>query len=522
MVPARGLAVTLLLAAGAVADVAVPETGPVFRGSVEIREASGDALLGGTARPLREILVVERDDGKLVWTGSFERRVAGYRRIVHEGRRARLLEMLKEAHKAKDPELARRLLDLARAEGLSGKEEDVQRRRLENLEKRPGKRDEARSAELRRAAAALDAELPDLLLARAKADATGDALLLLREALRAKPDHAPALALLEDRAPKPHPFPDDRAWLDWNVTFERRGFALAPEDHPELKKARHYWRPDLLGLASAEILVLTPMRDMDGLREIVLRAHLACAALRDLFRTDAPLARPPGPILVYLETNEQNFREQLKRKVTNPLPPYFQFEHARWELDDDVTRVLWRDAKKDRNDLLYGSVFEICRHWLWSRNPRTSLAQTNARDPDIAGYWAEVGLPGLLAEARYDLDKGTIDLATGAEASRAYVRAHVRDLLPWSPFCLYGRHDLHIMNKGDVKRGEIRASALFGMQSTVVCQALLCADGGRRRAALADFVVHRYRGEQPKLAPTVAFGMTPEELGTAAVAWAAK
>jgi len=522
MVPARGLAVTLLAAALAAADVAVPETGPVFKGVIEVREASAEALLGGTARPLREILVVERDDGKLVWTSGFERRLAGYRRMVFEGRRARIIEMIKEATKARDAELARQLLDRARAEGFSGKEEDIQRRRVENLEKRPGKRDEARSAEVRKAAAALEDELPDLLLARAKGETGSDGLRLLREALRVRADHAPSLAVLEQRAPKPHPFPSPRIWLDWAIDFETRGFTFAPEDHPEMKKARHYWRPDLMGAASEEILVFTPVRDMLVLREVVLRCHIACATLRRLFQTDSPLARPKGPILVYLETNEENFKEQTDGRSTNPLPPYFRFAHARWDRDDDVTRILWRPAEKERSDLLYGAVHEIARHWLWSRNPRYSLADTNVADPDIAGYWAEVGLPGLLAEAPYDLDAGTADLAKGASNSRAYVRDHPKDLLPWGPFCLYGRHDFHIMNEGDVKRGAIWASQLFGMQSTVVCQALLCADGGRRQAALVDFYVHRRRGEQPKLAPATAFGMTAEELGAAAIAWAKK
>lgn len=522
MVSARGLAVVLLLAAGAAADVAVPEAGPVFRGGVEVHVEKGEALLGGAPRPLRELLLVERDDGRLVYSDGFDRRVAGYRRMAYEGHRDRLVELIREATKARDAELARRLLEQARAEGFSGKEEDIQRRRLENLEKHPGKRDETKSAELRRAAAALSSELPDLLLVRARNDSQGDTLRLLWEALRAKPDHEAALALLKERAPKPHPFPDDTAWLEWSVAFERRGFKLLPEDDVELKKARHYWRPDLFGFASAEIEVLTPLRDLEALREVALRAHLACAALRGMFRTDAPLARPGAPLLLYLETNEENFREQVKSPITNPLPPYFYFSHARWDFDEDVTRVLWSAAAKERNDLLYGVVHEIARHWLWSRNPRYSLAQINNANPDVAGYWAEVGLAALLAEANFDLDRDTVDLAAGAKASRSFVRDHTRDLFPWGAFCLFGRSDIHGMNKADVKRGDVWASYLFERQSTVACQCLLFADGGRRRAAFLDFLACRYRGEQPKLAPAIAFGMSADELGAAVVAWAAK
>ncbi len=508
------------MAAGA--DVAVPETGPVFRGEVRVVEEKGEAVLGDSARPLREILVVERDDGTLVWCDGFERRVAGYRRMVHEGRRARVVEMIKEATKAKDPELARRLLELARAEGFAGKEEDIQRRRVENLEKRPGKRDEAKASELRRAAAALDDELPDVLLARAKGDGKGDGLLLLREALREKPEHAGALAMLAAKAPKTQPFPDLRTWLDWAVEFERRGFSLVPDDHMELKKARHYWRPDLMGIASAEILVLTPLRDMEALKEVAIRAHLACAKLRELFATDKPLKRPEGPILVYLHSHKEDFRERLKHPVTNGLPPYFQFAYARFDPADDVTQILWLPTPKERNDILYGGTHCVVRHWLWTRNPRYSLADTNAADPDVAGYWAEAGLAGLVAEASFDVRGFGIDLAAGAPASRKFVREHARDLAPWGPFCLYGRSDLHMMNEGDVKRGDYWASYVFDRQAVVLCHYLCFADGGARRAAFLDFFVHRCRGDQPKLAPRVAFGMSAEEMGAAALAWAGR
>jgi len=522
MVPARAVRAVLFMAAVAGADVAVPETGPVFRGSVHVDEEKGEALLDDASRPLSEILLVEKDDGTLVWCDGFDRRAAGYRRLVYEEHRDRLVELIKAATKARDPELARRLLEQARAEGFSGKEEDIQRRRVENLEKHPGKRKDEQAEQVAVEAAALANELPDLLLARAKSDTKGDGPRLLREALRAKPDHEAALAMLKERARKPHPFGDDRIWLDWAIEFESRGFRLVPDDDLELKRARHYWRPDLIGVASPEVEVLTPLREMEPLREVALRAHLACAKLREMFRTDTPLLRPAGPILLYLEVNKDNFKEQQKSPVTNPLPPYFQFAHARWDLLDDITRVLWSPAAKERNDIRRGAVHEIVRHWLWSRNPRTSLAETNAADPNIAGYWAEVGLWALLADARYDLDGGRVDLEASGQASRAFVRDHAGDLLPWNAFFLYGRHDLHLMNKDDAQRAGVWASDLFEKQATTLCHYLLCSEGGKRRAAFLDFFVYRSRGVQPKLAPGVAFGMSADELGAAAVKWAAR
>jgi hypothetical protein len=522
MVPGRAVGAVLLLAAAGAADVAVPESGPVFKGVVKVDAEKQEATLGDAAKPLREILLIERSDGTLVWCDGFARRVAGYRRMVHEGRRERVVEMIVAATRAKDPELARRLLELARAEGFSGKEEDVQRRRVENLEKRPGKRDEAKASELRREAATLDDELPDLLVARAKGDTKGDGLRLLREALRAKPEHAAALALLAEKAPEKQPFPDVRLWLDWAVEFERHGFKIASDDLTALKKARHYWRPDLMGVASSEVLVITPLREMEPLREITLRAHLVCTELRKLFKTDKPLLRPQEPIHVYLYANKENFKEALPHPVTNSLPPYFQFAHARFDRNEDVTKILWSEVAKERNDLLYGTAHTIARHWLWARNPRYSIGETNAADPDIAGYWAEAGLAAVIAAAGFDLDDLEIDLVGGSAGSKTYVREHPRDLLPWGPLCLYGWSDLHGMNQADVMRGKVYASYVFDRQANLLAQYLLCGEGGVRRAAFLDFYVNRCRGDQPKLAPQVAFGMSAEELGAAAVRWGAR
>jgi hypothetical protein len=517
MVHVRRLAVLLAVAAAADADVVVPETGPLLRGEVEVRAAEGQVRVDGTPRPLAGILLVERADGQLVWAAGFDARVRGYRRMIHEGRRDRLAELVNEAIRARDPELARRLLELARAEGLSGKPEDILRRRLENLEKRPGKRKEERARELRAEAASLETEIPDLLLARARTNGDPDAARLLRAALREKPDHEDARAMLAERVRKPHPFADDLAWLDWHVDLESRGFAIVPDDDVEVKRARHYWRPDLHGFASSEVLVLTPILDIPPLRDVALRAHLACATLRELFRTDAPLARPETPLVLHLFVHEANFRERVS--PVNPLPPYFNFDQAEWDLKDDVTRLLWRSKERD---LLYGTAHEVARHWLWSRNPRYSIAQVMQADPSIAGYWVEVGLAALVAEAAYDLDRGVVDLAAGAADSRRFVRTHAGDLFPWNSFLLFGRDDVHLLNRKEERRGGEAASWVFARQATALSHYLLFADGGARRAALADFLVHRYRGEQPKLAPGVAFGASAQELGAAVAAWVAK
>jgi hypothetical protein len=69
-----------------------------------------------------------------------------------------------------------------------------------------------------------------------------------------------------------------------------------------------------------------------------------------------------------------------------------------------------------------------------------------------------------------------------------------------------------------VKRGDVWASYMFAVEATVVCHALLFAEG-KRRAAFVDR--RPPLPESSRSSPPVAFGMSPDG-GAMAVAWAAK
>ena len=266
----RSAWVFLVLAAAALADTAVPRNGAVQRG-VKADLKARTVQVADETRSLSRYLLVEGDDGGLIWAASFRDRVLGYRRIIEEGRRAALVAMAKEALRARDHATARRLYDWVKKEGLSGKEERILRKRVENAERKPRKRKEDRIAPVLEREARLRSQLPDLILghARKELSADGVGLALLREALRADANHSGSLALLEEQAPDETPLGDARSWLDWHLDLSSKGFRFASKDNIELKRALHEWRPDLYGVVSEDMLLLTPVRDFDVVGDIL-------------------------------------------------------------------------------------------------------------------------------------------------------------------------------------------------------------------------------------------------------------
>ena len=520
MVHVRAACALLLFAAGARADVAVPKTGPILRGALRVEART--LVIGEETVPLSDFLLVEKDDGTLVWSPDFASRVAGYRRIVYEGRRAQLVELAKEAVRARATKTARRLYDQAKREGLEGKEEKIVRKRVENLEKKWRKVNEKRLAEVKKREAALRGQLTGLLLARAKLEGGDDGLRLLRLVLDEQADHAGALALLDERVPADSEFDQSRAWLDWHLDFESRGFRRAPAELQALRRAQHYWRPDLYAIESRELRMMTPITEMQVVRRLALRFDIALRWLREFFKTDKPLARSPEPLTVYLYASPENFRERIRYKWNQVLPPDFLFENARWNLKEDLSRVCWPPLQKDRKYVEYTSVHEVVRHWLWSRNPRYSVAQLMAHlnvQHLVPGFWIEAGLAGLVAEAEYDLDAGTVDLSKpGSSCDVVRKQATARGgLIEWPKFFLMNSSDVRRLNVDKEKIGAHKSSYVFGRQAVAVCHYLYNADGGKHRTQLRDFLVNHYLGNRKKLAPVAAFGVSSEELGHAVV-----
>ncbi|MHC4223014.1 MAG: hypothetical protein ACYSUN_03405, partial [Planctomycetota bacterium] len=258
----------LLLCSLCLADVAVRRDGSILRSEIEVAASEGRLRHGkklNKEASLRSFLLVEKEDGSHVWSAGLASRVRGYAALARERQREKLTMLVRGALTARDPVLARDLLDLAVAVGLEGKTADSLETKFENLTAQPGKIKEELREKIAEKAAAVKAIPGDLISDRAAREMQNGALglFLLREALRADPGNGRALVLLRQQVPEEHALGDNRAWLDWQLEIESRGFSPASGDELELKRARHHWRPDLYGVRTKEILLVTAMKDFE-------------------------------------------------------------------------------------------------------------------------------------------------------------------------------------------------------------------------------------------------------------------
>ncbi len=512
----------LLGAALARAETAVTADGMVLRGPVVVQEARRLARFGAEERPLSSLLLVEKDDGTLVWAPDLDGRVAGYRALVGEKVRAEMPGLIKDAVRARDKEAARRIFDWAKEFGLDAKDERVLGKKVAELEGKSLKPVAEAQAEVLAREASLRRQLPDLILARMAREPEGSegALRLLRAALRESPAHEGALAELAKRSPGG----DARAWLDWHLDLETRGFRRLPEDSKQVLSVRHYWHPDVVASGNEDFTLYTPLRDPALEKAVLLRAWLVIGELKRLFATDQPRVRRSEPLDIRLYGNEKSLRTDAAYEVIAEVPPFWQWRHGRCEVTADLTRLLAPAAPEHRPLFERTLIHEVARHWLWSKCPRYGTTEI-MRAPDVAGHWVEAGLLSLLAEARFDLARGTLTFPPGLTPSLKTVReqAGITDpkrggLIAWKEFFLMDRDDAAALWEKDWFEGQVQPSVLFGMQAAAVAHYLFHADLGARRAALVEFYVQQTVGNQAALAPQVAFGLSADALGAAVVA----
>lgn len=505
------------------ADVAVPRHGPLLAGGIIVDAKGGKLKFRDETQPLRGFLLVERDDGQLVWSPGIAERIKGYRRLVYERRRPKLVDLAKRAVRARDAVTARRLYEWAKKEGLAGREERIVRKRVENLEKHRHRMDDKKRAEVLREAKRLETALPDLLFARAKQNEDGR-LRILRALLKEVPDHGPALDLVRAAIPKDSPFEQPRQWLTWHLDLESRGFRIADPERTDLKRAKYKWRPDLYGVESDGMLLVTPLRDLDVVAACALRMRTTIRTLARLFRTAKPLIRSRKPLTVHLFVNRRNFADQAGYERTVDVPPYFRWELGTFDAKENLTRLLRPEDSKHSVDrqLAYTLAHEVARHWMYSYCPRYSDRQLFNADA-ASGYGLRVGFFSLVAEAGFDLDEETIDFSHRPATSLRYVRKG--PLFDWDKFFLMNMNDIHRLNGHDdqlykAKRTRTTYGQRFMFQGGATCHYLYNAHNGRYRDVLIAFIANQYQGKQEKLNPRKVFGLDPAKLGAAVVAWA--
>ncbi|MGQ0612811.1 MAG: hypothetical protein ACT4PV_03570 [Planctomycetaceae bacterium] len=516
----RGLA-CLLLASAAVAETVVDREGGVFVGAVELRIAEETLLCGGAPRPLDRILLVEREDGTVVFCRDVADRLLAYRVLARRGTLERALALIPEALRLKAGAHARTLFDLAVRAGIPDKERVALERRVKAGEAKKPKAEDA--ARIGREVAAIASLESDLVVARAVAAPPDDAakLPLLRHALSLAPDHGGAQALLAELLPATFPFGDGLAWLHWRLDMEPLGFGFADENERELKRARHAWRPDLYGITGPGFLVVTAVRDASQVEFFLLRTRLVCGALEELFATNAPRRKERKPMLLFLHSDRDDYRKHSQGYTRLRDDSFLETSLGHYAAVDEVSR-LFRPAGEEADRFASVLAHVVTRHWLMTRNPRYTASEA-IQSYGSAGAWVEDGLATLLGEALCDHGKGGIELFNPKAESLDVVRALEGGKgIPWATLLLLNEADVGALSRENVvpverrtERGSFRysASLLFNLQAAAICSFLLHDERGARRGRLVDYITNHYRGEGAALNPRTAFDMSADELG---------
>ncbi|MFQ5844828.1 MAG: hypothetical protein ACE5JG_07560, partial [Planctomycetota bacterium] len=352
---------------------------------------------------------------------------------------------------------------------------------------------------------------------------------LVRAALRARPGYEAARVLLGERAP-PFVLGDARRWLDWHLEVERFG-ARPVTEGSEIRRRRATWSPEVYGVRSGPIFLLTPVRDFRLVGRCLATGRLACAALRSLFGGPEPAAgREPLTVLLYPNRDEY-YAQTLKEGTGRRVHALIGWTAGHYSPADGVSRFYWHADRDAERRTIGTCIHEICHHWMDRRNPRYASAQQR-RGPRQPGYWIEEGFASFMEEGVYDVDAGTWELFNPRARSLDVLQAmadHKQRLIPWERLYRLSYDDFTgldddadrtVVRRWSLGRSRISDRQLFYDQAAATCHFLFHADGGRYRRRLLDYAVSFRTGRRARLGCRTAFGLSAPELGARAVAFA--
>jgi hypothetical protein len=528
----RSLALLLLFATASRAGVAVGRDGSVLR-DAELEVVGEQLVVGEDAIPLGRFYLVEGDDGTLLWSRDLTARLRGYEFLARERIRTRAADLAARAIRARDAELACSLIEIAERNGLPARDAYKLEEKVARLKRSKGglKPD---YVELRKSASDLSNTYVRILVARARRERAngGDGLALLRAAVGADARFAGTVALLDEVATKDFVLGDGRAWLEWHLEVEARGGKLLPTDHVELKKARAYWRPDVHGIECGPILAVTGVREGKVVGRALAVGRLVDRALTSLFQ-QFPLQRQhPSPMRVFLYSSKEEYLTKSGTGREYRDPTRLAWTAGHYSPSEGLSRLFWEVHPDAERRMMGACVHELTHHWLRERNPCYALSQIRRRQ-DAPGFWIVEGFATFVEEGVFDIDARSWDLfnerCRSLDMVQALERSSPESLLDWNRIyaisqrrflALDRERKIPYARRWSLGFGKASETRLFYDQAAATCQYLFHAENGKHRTALLRYVIDYYTGNEERLDPKVAFGMSGGELGTKTTAFA--
>ncbi|MCK6458598.1 MAG: hypothetical protein L6Q95_01730 [Planctomycetes bacterium] len=529
----RRAAWILLLALPAAAGNAVTVHGIVLRGDLSI-EGEEVVLAKKSSRkryPKADFLLAESDDGKLLYAPSFEARLRGYEHLARADRAEACVKLLEAAVAARDAALSRRLLEMAQADGFTGKPADDWKKKVEGLEERRPTVDQKKAEAAAERVDGIVSIPATMLVARARAD-EADGLRLLREALRLAPTHEGARSLLGQRAPADFKLGPPAFWLDWHLDLETGGAKVVPETDRDFLATRAIWTPDVYGVDSGPIRIVTPVRDTLTVGRCLAYGRLTCAALAEMFKTAAPRLRASRSLTVLLYPTKEEYIARSLTRGSHEERASLAATAGHYSPDDRVSRVVWDTDPDAERRIARVFVHELTHHWVNEMNPRYGDSELR-RHGGVPGYWIVEGFATFIEEGTFDISAGTWDFFDARAASLDTVHALAGGgLLPWETvyesdqgmFAALSRdpNDARpVVRRWRLGSRGVLPARLFYEQAAATVHFLYHGENGAYRDRLIEYVTSYYTGKKEKLDIRGAFGMSAAELGAKVATYAA-
>jgi hypothetical protein len=507
--------------------VAVLRDGTVERGEVILGE---DALVlprsGST--PPRRVLHVEDERGRLLFAASPREGARGVRLLVEAELADGYADLARKAVDSVGAETVRRLLVEARRLGadegqLAHVERALEARRTELGSTRFEAHLAAREAELLERSAevvwarvlALPDDVPPELL-------YGLLELMLEVALADPRPGEVVRALLPPRS-VPRRGLDTREWLEF-LRHSRRvsvRAAASAQDGP-LARARAGWRADLVGFESPGLVVISPLDRPGALARCLATGEVVTRALESFF--EGAVQPAPGKLVLHVHPDRRGYLATRGGRVS----PVLAHSAGHYSPDERLSRIWIPEGSDGFDRALDTLVHELTHHWIDTRRRRGDGAAGSGERP---GFWIVEGIATMFEEFHYEPLSGTwTSLDPDAHSLDLVANAPAGALLEWDAFFRLNLERFEALSPTETidvplsralgRRGRVSRLSLFYHQAAAVCHFLHDGDGGRHRAALREYVLAWYGGRTRELDVQRAFGMTPDELGARALAWA--
>lgn len=514
----------LLLCAAAFADTVVLRDRIILTGPVT---ADGEMLTVGSRKvPLARVLLWEDGNGKAMRAASLEAHLQALGALAEQRSLAVAKEAYPAAISAGDPAAARVLLERAKEAGLDPKQAEEWSKQLAGIEgKTPAQP----------FAVPPDMAWEELLLDRArKAQEAGDqdrAAQLLRALLLRNAAYEPATAQLQQWLPERWKWGDARNWLEWRALVLPGGVRVVARSNPDMERARNLWRPEIFGVETPEVVLITSLQDAGPVSKCQRLAGLTCRALESIFRTDKPEREEFDPLVIYFYATKQEYEQKSGTgtpQAGHGIPLGLTLGH--YSPAENISRFYWFQRPDAESVVTETFVHELTHHWIERRCPRFHFRDM-MRDGLVPGFWIVEGFAVFMQEGRYDPDRGawsnwnshaaTLDtVATLGKAGK---------LIPWEK--LYPLNQAEFQNLGKEfnikveRRWSLQIQGfsetnLFYQQAGATCQFLFFGENGAYRERLLEFVKSYYTGRKEGTGIEAAFGLAPADLGAKVLAFA--